>query len=88
MAYIYKATKLINQYYQYLLITPRSHPNNCYRVKRKGTHKNPPTHLVGNIAHARTASKDHQKSQWEQSQTSKSAKNRQKDRFFSHGFTL
>ncbi|MCF5857081.1 hypothetical protein K3H44_17580 [Aeromonas veronii] len=40
------------------------------------------------MAHAKTASKDHQNPQWEQSQTSKSAKNRQKDRFFSHGFTL
>ncbi|AEB48262.1 hypothetical protein B565_0227 [Aeromonas veronii B565] len=69
MASIYKTTKLINQYYQYLLITPRPHPNNCCRVKRKATHKNPPTHLVGNMAHAKTASKDHQKSQWEQSQT-------------------
>lgn len=88
MACIYKTTKLINQYYQYFLITPRSHPNNCYRVKRKATHKSPSAYLMGSMAHAKTASKEHQKSHWEQSQTSKRAKNRQKDRFFSHGFTL
>ena len=88
MACVYKQTKLIRPHDPYLLIAPYAHPNNCGRVKRKATHKNPPTHLVGNTAHAKTASKDHQKPQWEQSQTSRRAKNRQKDRFFSHGFTL
>ena len=88
MAYIYKQTKLIRPHDPYLLITPHAHPNNCYRVKRKATHKNPPTHLMGNMAHVKKASKDHKNPRWEQSQTSKRAKNRQKDRFFSHGFTL
>ncbi|WP_323875788.1 hypothetical protein [Aeromonas veronii] len=40
------------------------------------------------MAHAKTASKDHQNPQWEQSQTSKRAKNRQKDRFFFSRFHL
>lgn len=88
MACVYKQTKLIRPHTPYLLIAPYAHPNNCYRVKRKATHKRPFAYLMGNIAHAKTASKDHQNPQWEQSQTSKSAKNRQKDRFFSHGFTL
>lgn len=88
MACIYKQTKLIGPHAPYLLITPHAHPNNCYRVKRKATHKRPFAYLVGSIAHAKTASKDHQKLQWEQSQTSKRAKNRQREKFFSHGFTL
>jgi len=41
-----------------------------------------------NITLAKTASKDHQKPHWEQSQATKRAKNRQKDRFFFHGFIL
>ena len=41
--------KLITQRYQYLLITPRAHPNKYSQVKRKETHKSPPAHLMGNI---------------------------------------
>ncbi|MEH8208069.1 hypothetical protein, partial [Aeromonas veronii] len=67
---------------------PHAHPNECCLGKKKATQKSPFAYLVGSIAHAKTASKDHQKPHWEQSQTSKRAKNRQKDRFFSHGFTL
>ena len=88
MTCVYKKTKLIGPHDPYLLIAPHAHPNECGRVKRKTTHKSPFAYLMGSIAFAKTASKDHQKSQWEQSQTSKRAKNRQKDRFFSHGFTL
>ncbi len=88
MVYINIPIKLITQRYQYLLITPRAHPNKCSQVKRKETHKSPPAHLMATSTPAKTASKDHQKSQWEQSQTTKRAKNRQKDRFFSHRFIL
>ena len=78
MACVYKQTKLIRPHDPYLLIAPHAHPNNCGRVKRKATHKRPFAYLMGNMVHVKTASKDHQNPQWEQSQTSKRAKNRQK----------
>jgi hypothetical protein len=56
--------------------------------EEKETHKSPPAHLMGNINTRKNSLKRPQKSQWEQSQTTKRTKNRQKDRFFSHGFIL
>jgi hypothetical protein len=73
---------LIAQRYQYLLITPRAHPSKCSQVKRKETHKSPPAHLMATSTPAKTASKDHQKSQWEQSQTTKEQKTSKKIDFF------
>lgn len=49
--------KLITQRYQYLLITPRAHPNKCSQVKRKETHKSPLAHLMATSTPARQPQK-------------------------------